>query len=184
MTKTSAHRSAFFNPPVFINFASGAIGVFLWLVLFALLPGGSALANSKPLPSSPSVAATASRVASAAVPASRTPVGLLAALGRKPAQVAVTFTVTYDGNGNTGGTAPVDPNSPYLANATVTVLGNTGGLVRTGYTFSGWNTAANGSGTTYIPGATFQIASNVILFAKWAYTVTYNGNGNTGGTAP
>src|SRR5205085_2772874 len=109
---------------------------------------------------------TASRVASAAVPASRTPVGLLGALGRKPAQVAVTFTVTYDGNGNTGGTAPVDPNSPYLANATVTVLGNTGGLVRTGYTFSGWNTSAKATAANPTPGATVQINSTVTLFAK------------------
>ena len=34
--------------------------------------------------------------------------------------------------------------SNYLAGATVTVLGNTGSLVKTGYTFTGWNTAANG----------------------------------------
>ena len=36
--------------------------------------------------------------------------------------------------------------------ATVTVLGNTGSLVKTGYTFTGWNTAANGSGTSYTAG--------------------------------
>ena len=44
-----------------------------------------------------------------------------------------TNTVTYNGNGNTGGTVPVDASSPYLQGATVTVLGNTGTLVKTGY---------------------------------------------------
>ena len=76
------------------------------------------------------------------------------------------YTVTYDGNGNTGGTAPVDPNSPYNYNATVTVLGQ-GTLVRTGYTFTGWNTAANGSGTSYSPGAMFNITVNTTLYAQW-----------------
>ena len=100
-----------------------------------------------------------------------------------------TYTVTYSGNGNTGGTAPVDGSSPYTSSATVTVLG-AGSLVRTGYTFNDWNTAFDGTGTSYAPTATFTMGSaNVILYAQWtlipgAYTVTYSGNGNTGGTAP
>ena len=98
-----------------------------------------------------------------------------------------TYTVTYDGNTNTGGTAPVDPNSPYTFGSTVTVLGP-GTLTKTGYTFSHWNTAANDSGTSYNPGDTFTMpAANVTLFAQWtinSYTVTYDGNTNTGGTAP
>ncbi len=77
------------------------------------------------------------------------------------------YTVTYDGNGNTGGSAPSDGSSPYVTGSTVSVLGNTGSLLRTGYTFSGWNTAANGSGTSYAAGATFTIAANTTLFAKW-----------------
>jgi len=80
---------------------------------------------------------------------------------------ATTYTVTYDGNGSTGGTAPSDPNSPYASGATVTVLGNTGSLVKTGFTFNNWNTAANGSGTPYAPAATFTIAANTILYAQW-----------------
>ena len=98
------------------------------------------------------------------------------------------YSVTYDGNGSTGGTAPTDPSSPYLAGATVTVLGNTGSLVKTGYTFAGWNTQADGLGTSYSPAVTFAIgAANVTLYAEWtinSYSVTYDGNGNTGGTAP
>jgi uncharacterized repeat protein (TIGR02543 family) len=96
------------------------------------------------------------------------------------------YTVTYDGNGNTGGTAPVDASSPYYAGETVTVEG-VGSLVKANHTFAGWNSEADGSGTTY--GSSFTMpAANVILYAQWTedakYTVTYNGNGNTGGTAP
>lgn len=89
------------------------------------------------------------------------------------------YTVTYDGNGKTGGTVPTDASSPYAPSSTVTVLGNTGSLVRTGCTFSGWNTAADGSGTTYPAdgSGSFTITANTTLYAKWAATVTWNDNG-------
>ena len=77
-----------------------------------------------------------------------------------------TYTVTYDGNTNTGGTAPVDANSPYNYNSTVTVLGQ-GTLTKTGYTFAHWNTAANGSGTSYNPTDTFSITADTVLYAQW-----------------
>ena len=82
-------------------------------------------------------------------------------------------TVTYNGNGNTAGTVPVDPASPYEYGATVTVLGNTGGLTRinvggTSYRFTGWNTKADGSGSGQAEGSTFTIgASPVTLYAQW-----------------
>jgi uncharacterized repeat protein (TIGR02543 family) len=41
-------------------------------------------------------------------------------------------------------------------------------LVKTGFTFSGWNTAADGSGTNYAAGATYNGSSgSLILYAKW-----------------
>jgi hypothetical protein len=93
------------------------------------------------------------------------------------------YAITYSGNGNDSGTAPIDSSSPYVTNSTVTALGNTGNLAKTGYNFSGWT---NGSGTTYTAGSTFTATSNTVLFARWVsgYTVTYNGNGNTGGSVP
>lgn len=99
-----------------------------------------------------------------------------------------TYTVSYNGNGNTGGTVPIDANA-YEQGANVTVIANTGNLVRTGYTFTGWNTIADGSGTSYAGTATFSMGTaNVTLYAKWTqnptYTVTYNGNGSTGGIVP
>ena len=92
--------------------------------------------------------------------------------------------VTYNGNGNNGGTAPVDGSSPYNYGSTATVLG-AGTLAKTGYTFAGWNTAADGSGTARNPSDTFTVSRDVTLYAQWnikTYTVTYNGNGNNGGT--
>lgn len=102
--------------------------------------------------------------------------------------VLLTYTVTYNGNTATGGTVPVDANT-YLTAATVTVLANSGSLVKTGNTFAGWNTKADGTGTSYAGGQTFTLGSaSVTLFAVWTslptYTVTYNGNGATGGAVP
>ncbi len=82
-------------------------------------------------------------------------------------QLVAMYSVTYNGNGNTGGTVPVDSNSPYLSGSTVTVLSNTGGLTKSGNTFNGWNTAANGTGTPYVAGATFEITGNTTLYAQW-----------------
>ncbi|MFC5450084.1 OmpL47-type beta-barrel domain-containing protein [Paenibacillus aestuarii] len=83
-----------------------------------------------------------------------------------------TYAVTYNGNGNTGGSVPTDP-SAYVQGATVTVSDNTGSLVKTGYTFSGWNTAADGRGTDYAANATFSMGSaNVTLYAKWTVITT------------
>jgi len=97
----------------------------------------------------------------------------------------ITYSVAYNGNTNTGGSPLVDSSSPYNSGATVTVLG-AGSLVKTGHTFSGWNTLANGSGTSYAAGSTFTIGANAVLYAQWTpstYTVVYNGNTNTSGSA-
>lgn len=82
------------------------------------------------------------------------------------AQAVTTYTVSYNGNGNTGGSVPTDSNS-YNSGATVTVKGNTGNLVKTNYNFTGWNTKADGTGTSYSSENTFSITSNITLYAKW-----------------
>jgi uncharacterized repeat protein (TIGR02543 family) len=87
-----------------------------------------------------------------------------------------TANVTYDGNGNTGGTVPLDGNT-YTEGATVTVLDNIGPLVKTGYFFLGWNTEPGDSGDGYIADDTFPISENTTLYAIWnkfEYNVTYN----------
>jgi autotransporter-associated beta strand protein len=112
--------------------------------------------------------------------------GFFALYDNLSVSVAPYYTVTYDGNTNDSGTVPTDSNSPYLIGSTVTVLGNTGGLAKSGLNFAGWNTAADGSGTSYTAGNTFTASSNTVLYARWVsgFTVTYDGNGNTGGSAP
>ncbi|MGI6434690.1 MAG: stalk domain-containing protein [Syntrophomonadaceae bacterium] len=89
-----------------------------------------------------------------------------------------TYTVTYDGNGKTGGSEPTDGSS-YEKGVIVTVLGNTGSLVKTGCTFAGWNTQADGNGTSYAAGATFTMGTaNVTLYARW----TKAGGSGSGGS--
>ena len=82
------------------------------------------------------------------------------------------YTVTFRINGGSG-TTP----SPLSVPAGESVTLHDGyGLSRTGYSFMGWNTAANGLGTNYEAGSLFTPADNIILYAKWVegYNVTFN----------
>jgi hypothetical protein len=97
----------------------------------------------------------------------------------------MSFTVTYNGNGNNVGTLPVD-NTDYGSNATVTVQGITGlpnpvTLSSSNGPFISWNTATNGSGTSYQPGNTFTITANVTLYAQWLFDSALSGSGLTNG---
>ncbi|MCD9025805.1 S-layer homology domain-containing protein [Cohnella silvisoli] len=92
------------------------------------------------------------------------------------------YTVNYNDNDSTGGSIPTD-GGIYDPGAPVKVLGNTGNLAKTGYTFAGWNTQANGNGTSYAAGATFAMgSSNVILFAKWTLNSSSSSGGGGGGS--
>lgn len=94
--------------------------------------------------------------------------------------------VTYDGNTNTGGTVPTDA-TEYYAGDTVTGAANSGTLVKTGYSFRGWNTAADGSGTHIAVAGTFIFAGAALtLYAEWeaSKAVTYDGNSNDAGSVP
>ncbi len=95
--------------------------------------------------------------------------------------------LTYDGNTNTSGTVPAISYTSIGTSATLST--NTGNLTKTNYTFAGWNTLANGSGTFYAASgsATFTINNNDTLYAKWTlnnFTVTFNANGGTGTMTP
>lgn len=83
-------------------------------------------------------------------------------------------TLSYNGNNNTGGSVPSQGEFTY--NATATVQGNTGSLIRTYATWAGWTLSSDGSGTVYGPGftTTIQMNQNRTLYAKW--------NANTPGT--
>ena len=91
------------------------------------------------------------------------------------------YTITYDGNGNTGGNPPVDGNS-YKEGDEVTLL-STATMTKTGYSHAGWNTKADGSGTSFTIGETVNMpANNILLYAQWTliptYRVHYKGNGS------
>ena len=77
-----------------------------------------------------------------------------------------TYTVTYDGNGNDAGGAPAPEDADY--DTTIILPGNSGDLEKTGYSFTGWNTQADGNGDYYSPGANFTIPSeDITLYAQW-----------------
>ena len=78
------------------------------------------------------------------------------------------YTVTYNANGGTG--TLTDSNSPYFMGSTVTTKTNT--FTKDGYDFTGWNTAADGSGSDYAEGATFTPSANTTLYAQWALAGT------------
>jgi hypothetical protein len=90
-----------------------------------------------------------------------------AATGSTPwYQNCVPYSLTYNGNGNTGGSVP--DSSITHTTEIVTVLGNIEALYKTDSSFAGWNTAANGSGTAYAGGDTFEVGTaDVTLHAQW-----------------
>ena len=92
------------------------------------------------------------------------------------------YTVTYYANDATSGSIPEVSGKKYAEGADVTLATNTGTLARSGYSFNGWNTATDGSGTHYAAGGTLDdIAANKKLYAEWspvALTLSTAGNWN------
>ena len=85
--------------------------------------------------------------------------------------------ITFDKNGGSGTT--VTQTVPYGESATL----NTNSFTRTGYTFTGWNTKADGSGTAYGDGASISLSSNMTLYAQWqlnTFSYSFDGNGGSG----
>ena len=89
------------------------------------------------------------------------------------------YSVTYNGS-SASGSVPTD-NSVYTSGDEVTVLGkNT--LSMDNYSFSGWNTSSNMSGTDRAVSSTFNISANTTLYAKWTQTITLHANTDHHGT--
>lgn len=87
--------------------------------------------------------------------------------------------LTYDGNGATGG--KTDP-QPGKTDEKINVRDN--GFTRDGYTFVTWNTQADCKGNAVKPNSEWTLRGSGTLYACWAGTVqtlTYHGNGATGG---
>ncbi len=94
----------------------------------------------------------------------------------------ITYTVAYNGNGATGGSTASSTHTYNVAKALTT-----NGFTRTGYTFAGWNTKADGTGTNYTNGQSVTNLSStqgatITLYAKWSqgsYTLTIDPDGGT-----
>ena len=79
-----------------------------------------------------------------------------------------TVTVTFDANGGTGEMLVQTFNVGESQN----LFENT--YTRENYLFVGWNTASDGSGTTYVDRQLVILTENIILYAKWSLCVTGN----------
>lgn len=96
---------------------------------------------------------------------------------------AQTFSVIYLANGGTG--EFIDRNVRTGSSYAIKSDTDTG-ISRSGFNFNGWNTEADGSGTSYQPGDNINITGNVRLYAQWTpvepvtFTVNYDDNGGTG----
>ena len=97
---------------------------------------------------------------------------------------SVTYaTLTYNGNGSDGGTVPAAvTNCTYNQSIEVAKPGT---MSKTHYTFSVWNTKADGSGNNYDPAEedTYTITADAILYAQWTinnHTITMPGTDTYG----
>ena len=86
------------------------------------------------------------------------------------------ITITFNANGGTGEMAALMANPGYdkqLSSNTFT---------REGYTFTGWNTKADGKGTGYADGATVKFDVDTTLYAQWTQkpVITFDANGGEG----
>ena len=73
--------------------------------------------------------------------------------------VAPTKTVTFDANGGEGNMAS------QVASSATALTSNS--FARSGFSFSGWNTLANGTGTAFADAASFAFATDQTLYAQW-----------------
>lgn len=76
---------------------------------------------------------------------------------------AQTYTVTYHGNGADSGMTT--DTTDYATGAEATVKEN--GYTRDDYTFTGWNTQRDGSGTHHVPGSSITVTNHIHLYAQW-----------------
>lgn len=96
----------------------------------------------------------------------------------------VYYSVVYEPNGGTGGAADF-----HLPQGSLYTLKGPeeAGVYWPGHTFTGWNTAPDGSGIFYRPGDVITLTHNLPLYAQWEITppvtanVIYDPNGGTGG---
>ena len=89
------------------------------------------------------------------------------------------YSLSYDANGGMG-TMGAEAG---VAGTTVTVAQN--GFTRDNYTFTGWNTQADGKGAAYKPGDSFTLTDkDTVLYAQWSKNSGGTGTGTNGTAKP
>ena len=84
------------------------------------------------------------------------------------------YNINYNANGGSG--APSGQTKKHGESITLSTTKPT----RSNYVFIGWNTASNGTGTSYASGATYSANADATLYAQWkanTCTITYDANG-------
>ena len=92
---------------------------------------------------------------------------------------ANTYTIRYNGNGNNSGSTA---SSTHIYDTEKELTAN--GFIKDGYTFVGWNTKEDGTGTNYadkevVKNLTSNNKGTIDLYAKWevgTYKVNFDGN--------
>lgn len=84
--------------------------------------------------------------------------------GEEPAEL----TVTFEANGNAEYPVEGTMEPQTVLEKTDTAL-NANTFTREGYNFTGWNTEADGTGTSYADGATVNLTENTTLYAQWQF---------------
>jgi uncharacterized repeat protein (TIGR02543 family) len=164
--------------------STGGTGAKTYAVTAGTLPSGLSLASNGALTGTPTTDGsynfTVTVTDSASTPETDSHTYTMDIL---PEGTSVNYLVTYNGNTSNRGSVPIDGNI-YQTNDSVTVLGNIGALGKTGHSFAGWNTAADGSGINYSSGNSFVIgSSNVTLYARWTENTSSGGNTSSGRTS-
>lgn len=103
----------------------------------------------------------------------------------KRADDLITYEIQFSGNGATGGST--SKLTGCKIGTSYTLPAN--GFIRPGYTFTGWNTKADGTGTAYANKATVKDltktnSATVTLYAQWkvnSYSIAFKCNGSTEG---
>lgn len=88
----------------------------------------------------------------------------------------IPYTVTFNANGGAGSMS----NQSFYSNTPQALTTNV--FTRTGNTFLGWNTQADGTGISYSDGETVNNLGDVTLYAQWipnTYYVTFDANGGS-----
>jgi uncharacterized repeat protein (TIGR02543 family) len=160
----------FFNQGVTLNYSNGTNTQFVNGPVSALYRNSSSVLTSIPPSIYPYVGVPQTNATSNAL----TAITIIPSTGSSYVSPPMPLTtVQYDPNGATGPsfvyTSIPAPQymSPYTGTTSITISGNTGSLVKSGFVFSGWNTQANGTGTPYAALATYNGGASLILYAQW-----------------